>query len=210
MTAKLYQQVNLFQPIFRKQRLVLSAAVLAPSIGVFVLALAAISTWGWLQVSSLEAEALLLEGRERAQSAQLASLDPASGLNRRAEIEAELVELNQRLIEQQRLVEVLDERPLGGIAGFSGILAALGRQRTPGLWLTRIDIDGASGGIELAGRSVSPDRVPGFLLSLGDEPALAGRRFDAFGLERDPDGEIGFRVASRAVGNGGPADGGRR
>ena len=210
MTARLYQQVNLFQPIFRRQRQVFSAAVLLPSIGVFVLALAAIAGYGLVQVRSLEEEAVLLEGRERAQSAQLASLDPASGVSRRMAIEAELALLNSRLLEQQRLVDVLEQKPLGGIGGFSDVLAALGRQRMRGLWLTRIDINGASGGIELAGRSVSPDLIPAFLLGLGEEPALAGRLFDAFNIERSPDGDVAFRVASRSAGDAATTDGGRR
>ena len=149
MNARLYQQVNLFQPIFRRQRQVFSAAVLLPSIGVFVLALAAIAGFGFLQVRALENEAVLLEGRERAQSAQLASLDPSSGVSQRLAVEAELALLNSRLLEQQRLVDVLEQKPLGGIGGFSDVLAGLGRQRHRGLWLTRIDINGASGGIEL-------------------------------------------------------------
>jgi hypothetical protein len=199
VSVRIYQQVNLFQPIFRRQRQIFSAALLLPSLGVFVLALAAISGFGYVQVRGLESEAVLLEGRERAQSAQLASLDPSSGVSRRAEVEAELARLSAALLEQQRLVDILEEQPLGTMDGFSEILAALGRRRKSGLWLTRIDIDGGSGGVELTGKSIAPELIPAFLLGLGEETALSGLRFDAFEVERDLGDEIEFSVASRAV-----------
>ncbi len=199
MSARVYQQVNLFQPIFRRQRQVFSASVLLPSLGVFMLALGLISAYGYFQVRALELEAVRLEGRERAQSAQLASLDPGSGARRRADIESELERLTETLLEQQRLIEVLEEQPLGALTGFSDKLRALGRQRTSGLWLTRIEIDGATSGVELAGKSIRPSLVPEFLLGLGEEAALEGLLFDEFNLDRDSDATVDFRVASRAI-----------
>ena len=208
--AALRQQINLYQPIFRHQRPIFSANVLAPSLAVLVLVLVAISGYGLIQVRALEAEAVFLDGQERAQSAQLASLDQSSGIRRRDELEAELARLNARLTEQQRLVDVLEDNPPGEINGFSELLAGLGRRRTDGVWLTRIEVDGGSGGVELAGQSIAPELVPVFLQALSEDPALSGRLFDAFELARESPGSVSFRVASRAVSGSGEASGGRR
>jgi len=95
---------------------------------------------------------------------------------------------------------VLRDDPLGSTQGFSPYLAALGRQRTPELWLTELAINGGSGAIELAGRSTRPDLVPEYLQRLGREAVLVGQQFDRFEIERDDDtGEAVFRATSRAA-----------
>lgn len=196
--AALYQQVNLYQPIFRKPRQIFSAVTMLQSIAVVVVALMAIYIWGLMGVLGLEAESVLLEGREKAFATQLASLDPSSSEQRRREVEAELKRLNETLVDQQKLIEVLREQPLGTTEGFSEYLAALARRHERGLWLTRIKINGSTEAIELVGRSIDPELVPQYLLRLGQEEALVGQRFDRFEITRQPgEAMVDFRVSSR-------------
>lgn len=202
MSRTIYQQVNLYQPIFRRQKQIFSAATMFQATAVVAIALLTIYVYGLWQVRGLENEVIQLEGRESAYSAQLASLDPGSSDARRREMEQELARLDRTLDAQQRLIQVLREQPLGSTAGFSRYLTALGRRRTEGLWLTSISINGASNAIELAGETISPDLVPAYLLGLGAEEALAGQRFDEFTIERTDTGSNAFRVSSRAVSGG--------
>lgn len=196
----MYQQINLYQPIFRKQRQIFSAMTMVQALGIVAVALLAVYAYGAWQVANLEFEVVQLEGRETALTTQLARIDPSLTANRRAEVEQELRRLNATLLDQQRLIEVLSDEPLGNQAGFSPYLAALGRRRTPELWLTQFAINGGSGAIELAGRSVRPDLVPEYLQRLGREPVLVGQQFDRFEIERDEEnGEAEFRATSRAV-----------
>ena len=196
----MYQQINLYQPIFRKQRQIFSAVAMAQALAVVTLALLAIFAYGLLRVRGLEAAVVQLEGRERALTTQLARIDPASSRSRRDEVEQELARLNATLLDQQRLIEVLRERPLGNGTGFSGYLAALGRQRTPELWLTALAINGGTGAIELACRSLTPKLVPEYMQRLGREAVLAGQQFDRFEIERDEEtGQAVFRATSRAA-----------
>jgi hypothetical protein len=196
----MYQQINLYQPIFRKQRQIFSAVTMAQALAVVAIALLALYAYGFVRVRSLEAEVVQLEGRERALTTQLARIDPTSSQNRRDEVEQELARLSATLLDQQRLIEVLREQPLGLATGFSGYLAALGRQRTPELWLTGIAVNGGTGAIELAGRSLRPELVPEYMQRLGREPALVGQRFDRFEIEHDEEtGEAVFRATSRAA-----------
>lgn len=207
MSNRVYQQINLYQPIFRRQRQIFSALTMAQAAGVFVTALVTIYAYGLWQVRGLEAEALQLEGREKAYSAQLARLDPSSSVERRREVERELERLNATLIEQQKLIDVLKEQPLGSTEGFSSYLTALAQQHERGLWLNEIRINGASNAIELLGHSISAELVPSYLLKLGEEDALAGQRFDDFEIERrEGSEEVSFRVSSRAASAGRPRD----
>jgi Tfp pilus assembly protein PilN len=207
----MYQQINLYQPIFRKQRQIFSAVTMAQVFGVVGAALLAIYGYGAAKVGALESEVAQLEGRERALATQLMRIDPAMNDKRRAELEAELKRLNATLLDQQRLVDVLNEHPLGHTAGFSAQLAALARQRTPELWLTELAINGGTGAIELAGRSLRPELVPEYMQRLGTEAALAGQRFDRFEIGRDEStGDATFRATSRAAALAFAADTGRQ
>ncbi len=196
----MYQQINLYQPIFRKQRQIFSANTLAQLIGIVAAALLAIYAYGLIQVRGLESEVVQLEGREKALATQVARIDPGQGHHRRAEVDDELRRLNATLLAQQRLIDVLREKPLGSQKGFSDYMAALGRERTPELWLTQFAINGSTGAIELAGRSTRADLVPEYLQRLGREAALAGQRFDALEIEHDAaTGEAVFRATSQAA-----------
>jgi Tfp pilus assembly protein PilN len=196
----MYQQVNLYQPIFRKQRQIFSAVAMAQALGIVAVALLLIYAYGLTGVRSVESELVHLEGREKALTTQLMRIDPALGANRRAELEAELGRLNATLVDQQRLIDVLREHPLGRTEGFSGFLEALARQRTAELWLTSFAINGGSGAIELVGRTLRPVLVPEYMQRLGREAALSGQRFDRFEIERDEEsGESTFRATSRAA-----------
>ena len=196
----MYQQINLYQPIFRKQRQIFSTATMAQALAIVAAALLAIYAYGWVKVGSLEVEVVQLERREVALMTQLTRMDPALGANRRAELEAELKRLNATLESQQRLIEELRKQPLGRAQGFSGYLAALGRQRTPELWLTALAINGGTEAIELEGRTLRPELVPEYMQRLGREAALAAQRFDRFEIERDAEnGQATFRVTSRAA-----------
>ena len=199
MSEKLNQQINLYQPAFKKQEQLLSAATMFQSVGVIAVALLTIYAFGLVQVSKLESQALQLEGRERAKSVQLASVDTTSGPARRAEMERELETLNARLSEQQKLIEVLEQESPGSSVGFSRYLAALARQQRPGVWLTNISVNGAREALELHGRSFDAHRVPDYLAALTQESALNGQRFDNFSIFRTDDENVAFYVSSRAA-----------
>jgi hypothetical protein len=196
----MYQQINLYQPIFRKQRQIFSAATMLQALAIVTVALLAIYGYGQVRVRGLEAEVVQLEGRERALDVQLARIDPSLNRGHRDEVAGELARLNATLLDQQRLIEVLREQPLGDTAGFSPYLAALGRQRQPALWLTAIAVNGGSRAIELAGRTLDAKLVPEYMQRLSGEPALAGQRFDRFEITHDDEtGEAVFRATSRAA-----------
>ena len=194
------QQINLYQPIFRRQQLIFSAVAMAQAAAIVAAALLALYGYGLFKVVRLESEAARLEGLEQTLTAQLGGIDPSLAANARAAAEREIATLSATLDDRQQLIEVLRDRPLGGTEGFSGFLAALGRQHRADLWLTRIAVNGGTHALELAGRSVSAEAVPEYLRRLGAESALAGQRFDRLEIERDEAaGEVAFRATSQAA-----------
>jgi hypothetical protein len=196
----MHQQINLYQPIFRKQRLLFSAVAMAQAAGLVAAALLAFYGYGTYKVGRLEAEALRLEGLEQTYTAQLGGIDPSVAAGARASVEQEIAALNATLADQQRLIDVLRDQPLGGSEGFSGYLAALARQHRSELWLTRIAVNGGTRALELAGRSVRAEAVPEYLRRLGAESALRGQRFDRLEIARDEaSGEVQFHATSRAA-----------
>lgn len=200
MTAAIYQQINLYQPIFRKQRQIFSAATMLTTAGIVAVALLVIYAYALWQVRGLEKEAVQLQGREKAYTAQLAGLNPKADDAHRKEIDAKLKRLNTTLLRQQKLIEVLRDRPSSSANGFSADLMALARRHVEGLWLTSVSINGGTGAIELMGTAVKPDLVPHYLQQLSKEPALAGQRFDRLQIEREKDGaKVLFRASSRSV-----------
>jgi Tfp pilus assembly protein PilN len=199
VSEHLHQQINLYQPAFRQQKQILSAVTILQTVAVVTVALLTVYAFGYVQVSKLEVEALQIEGLERAKSIQLASVDTTSGPARRAEVERELEILNERLADQQRLVEVLQQQSPGSSVGFSRYLAALARQRHPGVWLTNISVNGAHEALELHGRSFDANRVPDYLAALTQEAALTGQRFDNFAIYRTQDEDVRFHVSSHAA-----------
>lgn len=198
--SAIYQQVNLYQPIFRKQRQIFSAMTMAQAGAIVAVALIGFYFLGLSRVTALEAQVEQLEGAEAGLITRLASIDPSLSMNRRVEVEGELRRLNATLRDQQRLAEALNEHPLGTTEGFSGFLAALGRQHTPELWLTDFAINGGTRALELAGRSTRAELVPEYLQRLGREPALAGQRFDRLEIARDDSSaEVTFQAKSKAA-----------
>lgn len=196
----MHQQINLYQPIFRKQRLMFSAVAMAQAAGLVTAALLAFYGYGAYKVGRLEAEVTRLESLEQTYTARLGGIDPSLAANARAGVEQEIAALNATLADQQRLIEVLRDQPLGGSEGFSGYLAALARQHRSELWLTRIAVNGGTRALELAGRSVRAEAVPEYLRRLGAESALAGQRFDRLEIARDDtSGEVQFHATSRAA-----------
>jgi Tfp pilus assembly protein PilN len=199
MTA-MYQQINLYQPIFRKQRQIFSAMTMVRAAGVVAVALVGFYFLGLWQVEALETEVVRLESSEAAMLTRLASIDPSLSLNRRVEVEEELRRLNATLRDQARLIDGLNAHPLGTTEGFSAFLAALGRQHTAELWLTELAINGSTRALELEGRSTRAELVMEYLERLGHEPALAGQRFDRLEIARVDDGaEVTFEVKSKAA-----------
>lgn len=204
------QQVNLYQPIFRRERKVFSAAAMLQITAVFVVALMVVYGYGLWRSQALEAQVERLEDKRDAATERVESLgerfpppEPSP------ELEARQDRLAAEKERKQQAVRVLSEGRFGNTEGFAEELAALARNRLDGLWLTGVSLYEGGQEMTLQGTTQADYLVPRLLQELSDEAALTGTEFREVRLDRDEERswEVDFVLRTRASkGEGG--DGG--
>jgi predicted RNA-binding Zn ribbon-like protein len=199
------QQVNLYQPIFRRQRKVFSAVTMLQVAGVVVLGLAMLYGYGRFQAGAVRADLATLAAQRDAAQAQLATLTAELAAQRDTrELTARLQQAEQTLATKRRLLRWLGEQGVDRSDGFSAHVEGLARQHRPGLQLTEVGLAGSGRQIRLAGRTADAAELVRFLRRLGDEAAFAGVEFRDVRIARDDDpavasgtAPIGFVVDSQ-------------
>jgi hypothetical protein len=181
----LSQQINLYSPLFRKQKKVFSALALLQAIGLVVLVVAVFYFYLSAQSSLLEIRAAD-SGRQlkdelerlRVYSAQESPDMRAKSLaERRKKLEAAFRERTQAL-------EAMDKGALGRTEGYSGLLRALARLSMDGVWLTRVRFSDEGGEAFMAGRATRAELVPLYLQRLRTEDKLRGQDFSSLEITR--------------------------
>jgi len=179
------QQINLYSPLFRKQKKLLSAMALLQATGLVVLAVAAFYFYLSAQNSRLEArvadssrqlqnelEQLKVQGAQQSPDARVKLL-----AERRKKLEAEFSERTQAL-------QAMDKGALGKTEGYSGLLRALARLSMDGVWLTQVRFSDERGEAFIAGRAARPELVPLYLQRLRTEEKLQGHDFSSLEITR--------------------------
>jgi Tfp pilus assembly protein PilN len=169
------QQINLYQPIFRKQKIVFSAQTIVwLSIG-FLIILVAWSQLIGQRIASLESEL------DRQLAAEQRAIDQVAALQRSMpsdqpdpELETRLLELEQQRHGLQQTLLALEGRMPLADAALHARLDELARRVPRGLWLTGITLEAGGTGLTLHGRALSARLVPEYLDALGDSPLLEG------------------------------------
>ncbi len=182
------QQINLYQPIFRRQRKVFSAVTLAQIIAVISLGLAAIYGYGRWQLGRLEVDVAQLEAQQVSAQAQFDQLNAEVAARRDDRgLKAQLAEAESDLQARRQLLVWLGEHAQEHRLGFSAHLAGLARQHQGDLWLDGIDLGQGGQVVSLKGGSDEPAAVIRYLRRLGQEPAFAGLEFHSVQLTRPED-----------------------
>jgi len=184
------QNINLFNPAFRKQRQVITLLTVTGCLLVEVLMLLGVQTYLTHEVAGLaeelrSAEALLKAERGYADKLQR----EIAGRKASAQLEAETSRLETELKQARDAMEALKSGGIGTQDGFAEYLRAFSRESTNGLWLTGLTI-GGGGDIEIRGRVLSADLMPGYIQRLNREKVLAGRSFARLEMAQpraDPD-----------------------
>lgn len=178
------QQVNLYQPVFRKQKRKFSALAMLQATVLVVLGIGLLYGYTWWQVRQLRAEAAQT-------NKQLANLtkrmdETARQFGERLQskdLQAQVQKLQEQVTEKQRLQQVLQSAQFN-TQGFSDYFIAFARQHTPGVWITGLEITGAADQLTLSGRSTNPELVPRYLQKLSAEKRLSGIEFQTFQMSR--------------------------
>ena len=195
------QQINLYQPMFRKQQVVFSArTTLVLTLG--FLGLLAI-WWALLEqsVDSLATQLQRQQALERQLSQRLTELNSELADRQPDPVLVDEVERLRRRTETLESSRQLVRRriPAEPVA-VSERLSALGRQHPDGLWLTGIEIAGNGHEISFRGRILNSPLLPEFLQRLGREPVFSGQSFRQLQLGQPDDAGPGlqFNISTRA------------
>jgi len=178
------QQVNLFLPMFRKERKVFSARTL---LFICTLALTALlvaygfSRW---QLVRLDGTLAGLRKQHAALASELATLKPPPATDTSA-LDARIKTLKARLQARRQLVNGIERLVDANRRGFADQFRALAREHVRGLWLTGLQINRQQDGLVLKGVALQPQLVPAYLQMLPSQGAFRGVDFHTVELKRD-------------------------
>lgn len=178
------QNINLFNPAFRKQGQLLTLATVAQVLGVTLAALFGYHFYLQQQAGGLAAELQVAEGLLKSQRGYVEKLKVRAAAPRTdARLDTDIARYEGELKLARESMEALKGGAFGNQQGFAEYLRAFSRQSVNGLWLTGFTIAG-SGELEIHGRTLSPDLVPNYIQRLNREKVLAGRSFARLEMSR--------------------------
>lgn len=196
------QQINLYQPLFRKQRKIFSATTLLQACGLVGLGMMMIYGYGVWQKANLEKDLAQLTGQLTTNSkliAQVGQQFPAK--TKDPLLEQEIARLQTERDSKQQMLAITSGGAFGTAGGFSHYFEGLARQRLEGLWLTGISITDGTEDLRIFGSALSAELIPVFLGQLSKEPVFSGTEFKTLLVER-PEADtarIDFVLGTREV-----------
>jgi Tfp pilus assembly protein PilN len=192
------QQINLYQPIFRKQEKKFSTVAMLQAAGIVAAGIVLMYGYSWWRLSALQQELQRAQQNQAAAARRLAEVSEKFGRQRTGTaLDEEIVRLERELVAKQRIQQLLQRGVFSNTRGFSDYLVSLARQHVPGVWLTGFDITGAAEELSLSGRSTDPELVPRYMQRLSSEKPLSGLEFRVFQMSRSsPDPKEVNKTAS--------------
>lgn len=183
------QQINLFNPVFLKQRKYLSLVTILQGLGLVVLGSLFVYGYALYQVEQLKQQSEETTRRLNAEQARLARYTAEfSPQQANLALQAEVRQLEKDLDEQTRMVDTLKSGSVGNTTGYSQYMRAFSRQAVPGLWLTGFKVTGDAAQISLSGAVLNPELLPIYIQRLGREQAMQGKSFSNLQMQQPATG----------------------
>jgi hypothetical protein len=179
------QQINLFNPIFLKQKKIFTAVHMAQTLGLVAAGALLLAAFGAVKTAQLEKHAtagMAAVNAAEARLAQVAKDFPPKQKNK--DIEIEIARMQGELKAMREVRSVLERGELGNTAGYSEYWRAFARQSVPGVWLTSVSVAGSGKEIGLEGRALQPELLPGYIQRLTREAVLQGKTFGSLEISR--------------------------
>lgn len=193
------QQINLYQPMFRKQEKVFSAVTILQACGVFFLIFTLIYGYGQYQLWPVEKELEFLKKDILTLTDKTEKLEKQFAPKGKSQLlESEIARLNEELSNRKKIQKILQQQSYSGAGGFSGYLEAFARRHVQGTWLTKVNISNGGQYLGLRGKTLSSELVPVYINQLANEELLSGRSFNVMEMsrsEKDKD-ELNFYVGT--------------
>jgi hypothetical protein len=179
------QQINLFNPIFLKQKKIFTALPMAEALSVIVAGVLLLTWFAGQRVAELERSAaagkILLADREQRLGRATVQFAPRQ---KSAALDAQVAQAEAELKSLHDVESVLQGGSLGNTAGYAEYFRALSRQNVSGLWLTGVHIVGAGNDIGVRGRALQPTLIPNYIARMTAERIMHGKTFASLDISR--------------------------
>ncbi len=179
------QQINLCNPLFRKQEKYFSALTMLQSLAIILVAALLFYAYLHYQSAGLAQQAQKMAQRQTDTQQQLTKVAATMGARKPSQTLVDSVAQTEQAIHTQQIIlDLLSQGELGNQTGFSIYMLALSRQTLNGLWLTGFELIGAGSQIGINGRALQAELVPQFISKLKREPAFTGIKFTALDISQ--------------------------
>ncbi len=179
------QQINLFNPIFLKQRKYFSVVTMLQALLLIVLGSMLFYGYAWYQVRELAKQTLEMTRRYEAEQKRMVNYaNEFSPQRAKQMLDDELKALEAQMGTQDTLLNTLKSGAIGNTQGYSEYLRAFARQSVRGLWLTGFNITGDGAQISLQGAVTNPQLLPAYIQRMNREPVMRGKSFAALQMKQ--------------------------
>jgi hypothetical protein len=177
------QQINLFNPIFRKQKKYFSSVTMLQALGIICLGCAllvadAANRKRALKVQAAATDATLAAKQQRLNEVRVQYAPRAKSTTLGPELAAAQTELTQLT----NAAETIKRGGFGDTRGFSDYFRAFARQSIDGLWLTELNIASGGASIGVQGNTLNAELVPQYMQRLAQEPVMKGATFSTLAI----------------------------
>jgi len=182
------QQINLYNPIFLKQKKTFSAVNMLDALALLLLGVAAFYAYASIETLNLDRQSVETARQyeqAKAQLAQTSALHAPKQLD--ASLDAEVNNLQAQLSARRAMLDKLGVGLAASDISYAEYMRALARQSVGGLWLTGFKIGKGGAEIEITGRALQPELVPAYIRRLSQERAMHGRAFDSLSMTQRED-----------------------
>ena len=177
------QQINLFNPIFRKQKKYFSSVTMVQALAIICGACTLLAVDAAFRTRALNTQAAATEALLAARQQRLTDVKVQFAPRQKsATIVAEIVAAQQELAMLQNASATVQRGGFGDTAGFSPYFRALARQSIDGLWLTDVKVSSGGAAIGIQGNALQAPLVPQYMGRLAQEPVMKGKDFATLAL----------------------------
>lgn len=179
------QQINLFNPIFLKQKKYFSVLTMLQALGLIVFGAALFYGYAAYQVKLLAKQSEETSKRYAAEQLRFASfLNEFSPQKSNQMLQDELKKFETEMAAQKEVLDALKTGVIGNAGGYSEYMRAFARQTVSGLWLTGFAIEGDGAQMSLQGAVLSPQLVPSYIQRLNKEKIMRGKTFSFLQMQQ--------------------------
>lgn len=179
------QQINLFNPIFLKQKKYFSVVTMLQALGLIVLGSMLFYGYAWYQVRQLAQQTIEMTKRYEAEQKRMVNYaNEFSPQRAKQKLDEELKALEAQMSTQDTVLNTLKSGAIGNTRGYSEYLRAFARQSVRGLWLTGFTLIGDGAQMSLQGAVTNPRLLPTYIQRMNREPVMRGKSFAALQMKQ--------------------------